>query len=139
MLLARQCDLDDLLGDSRVERDAAELPDAGSGAEDLERAFFERRRDLHGDGLVENALAGEAIPLADEVIAELNLVHDRRRRWQARPELDSARGGPTAPATRRGDGDTAGLRRLQNRRPGPNPERPARRDAARIGEDFQPD
>src|SRR5262249_60593086 len=79
VLLARQVDLDDLLGDARIERDAAELPDAGTGAQDLERALVERRRRLDGDGFVNNALAGGAVAPPDEGGAGLGLLHDRRR------------------------------------------------------------
>src|SRR2546422_725249 len=54
-------------------------------------------------------------------------------------ELAPAGGAPPAPATRRGDVDTACVRRLENRRPGRNAERPARRDVNGIVEDCQRD
>jgi hypothetical protein len=139
MLLARQRDLDDLLGDTGIERDPAELPHVGPGAQHLERPLLERRRDLDGHGLVEDALAGEAIALTDEVVAELDLVHDRRRRRQTGQELDPARGAPSAPAARRGDVHAARVRRLQNRGPGRDAERPARRGAAGSEDDRQRD
>src|SRR5437879_9360823 len=97
MLLSWHGDLDHLFGDAGIEQDATELPHAGPGAEDLERALVERRRRLDGDGFVKNALAGKAIAVADEVIAELDLVHDRRRRRQAGQELDPTRRAPPAP------------------------------------------
>jgi hypothetical protein len=133
MLFARQGDLDHLLGDPRIERDPAELPHAGPGAKDLERALVERRRRLDGDCFVEHTLAGEAIALADQIVAELDLVHDRRRRRQPRQELHATGRAPPAPAAGGGDIDAARVRRLENRGAWRDRQRPARRGIARIG------
>ena len=139
MLLARQGDLDHLLGHARIERHAAELAYARPGAEDLERALVERRRRLDGDGLVQDALTGQAIALAHQVVAELDLVHDRRRRRQAGQELDPARRAAAAPAAGRRDVDAARVRRLEDRRPRRDAQRPARGRVVWIGDEGQRD
>src|SRR2546425_812917 len=80
-----------------------------------------------------------AAPRAEGLTAEWPLAHDGGGRGRPRQELARARGAPPAPATRRGDVDTACVRRLENRRPGRNAERPARRDVDGIVEDCQRD
>ena len=62
---------------------AEPVPTPGTGAEDLERRLLERRRELHGDGLARDALAGQAVALAHEVGSELDFVADGRRRRRA--------------------------------------------------------
>ena len=139
MLLSWHGDLDHLFGDAGIEQDATELPHAGPGAEDLERALVERRRRLDGDGLVQHALTGQAIALADEVVAELDLVHDRRRRGQTCQELDPARRAPAAPSARRRDVHSARVSRLEDRRARRDRQRPARAGIVRIGDERQRD
>jgi hypothetical protein len=139
MLLARQGDLDQLLGDARIERHAAELLHAGAGAQDLECALVERRGRLDGHGLVQHALTGQTVALADEIGAELHLVHDRRRRRQPGQELDPARRASTAPTAGRRDVDAAVVRRLEDRRPGRDGQRPARAGIVRIGHERERD
>src|SRR6058998_2309156 len=139
VLLAGQADLHDLLPDPGVERDAAHSNDARPGAQDLERALLERRRDLDGHGLTRHALAGEPVALADKVVTELDLVHDRRRRDRAGDELHPA-GGASAPASARGgDLDGCRVRRFQDRGVGREGERPSWRGVAGIGQDGQED
>src|SRR5207244_3702806 len=86
---APYADLHDLLPDPRVERDATHSDDARPGTQDLKRALLEGRRDLDGHGLARHALAREPVALADLVVTELDLVHDRRGRHRAGDELDS--------------------------------------------------
>ena len=105
VLLARQADLHDLLPDPRVERDATHSDDARPGTQDLKRALLEGRRDLDGHGLARHALAREPVALADLVVTELDLVHDRRGRHRAGDELDSAGGAPAPASARGGDVD----------------------------------
>ena len=50
VLLAGQADLHDLLADPGVEGDATQSDDARPGTQNLERALFERGRDLDGHG-----------------------------------------------------------------------------------------
>ena len=49
-------------------------------AQDLERALVEGRRDLDDERLGRRQLAGEAVSLAHQVVAELELVVDRAGR-----------------------------------------------------------
>src|SRR5206468_2194577 len=104
---------------------------------DLERALVERRRRLHGDGFVKDALAGEAVALAHEIVAELDLVHDRGRRRQAGQELHPARRTPPAPAAGGGDVDAGRVRRLEDRGAGRDRHGPAHSGIARVG-DVEP-
>ncbi len=100
MLLLWQRDLDDALGDAGVDshrrrRAQPAVRRRGSGRS-ARRAGGATCTVI---GLGHPALAGEAVALADERVAELQLVHDRRRRHGARDELDPAgRAAPPAPA-----------------------------------------
>jgi hypothetical protein len=138
MLLARERHLDELLHDAGVERHAPQAHEAvGPVGEDLERALLERRRHLDGDRFLEQALTGEAIALADEVVAELHLVHHGRWRDRALQELH-ATGGAAAPSPARGrDVDTAGVGRLQDGGARRGEKRPARRRIARVADDRE--
>src|SRR6185295_19760660 len=84
--------------------------------QDLEGRVIERGRDLYGDRLGDRPLAGEPIALADERVAQLQLVHDRGRGSGARNQLDATRGA-AAPATAdRVDVHAARVGRLQDGR-----------------------
>src|SRR5437667_99778 len=114
VLLTRQADLHDLLPDPRVERDATHSDDARPGTQDLKRALLEGRRDLDGHGLARHALAREPVALADLIVTELDLVHDRRGRHRAGDELDSAGGAPAPASARGGDVDACRVCPPQN-------------------------
>jgi hypothetical protein len=134
VLLARQRDLHQLFHDAGVDAHA-EAGDAGSRAEDLERLLLERRCELHRDRLGDCALAGESIPLTYEIVAELDLVHDRRRRDRAGDKLHAAGGAAAAAPARRGDVDAAGVRGLENAGAGRDAELAAHRGIARSQDD----
>ena len=89
--------------------------------------LVERRGDLDGDRLGDAALAGEPVALADEVRAELHLVHDRGRRHRPGEELHAARRAAPAPSARGGDVDRRRVGGLEDRRPRRHLELPAAR------------
>ena len=74
MLLLGQRDLHHLLVDARRRWPRGRRAGRRPGAQDLEAALVERRGDLDGDRRGDRALAGQAIALADQVVAELDLV-----------------------------------------------------------------
>ena len=82
------------------------------------RALVEGRRDLYGERLGRRQLAGQAIPLAHQVVAELQLVVDGPGGRHALDDLHAAgRAAPAAAAGRR-DVDSLGVRRAQQNGPG---------------------
>ena len=118
MLVLGQRDLHDLLVDPGVEGHGGRRAGQPLAAEDLKAALVDGRGDLDGRRRDHRALAGEAIAVADQPLAELELIRDRGRRCSARDELDPARRAPTAPAAGRRDVDAGGVRRLQDGRSG---------------------
>ena len=133
VLFPRKGDLEDLLGDPGIDDHPRDVLDSAVGTEDLERLLVQGRGDLHGEGLRHVALAGEAVAFADEVAAELELVHDGGRRNGAPDELHPAGGAAPAPAAGRGDVDPARLRRLEDRGAGGDLEMTV------VGEDGEGD
>src|SRR5258708_1742484 len=138
VLLPWQRDLHQLLGDSGIDAHA-ESADPGPRAEDLERVLLERRRDLDGDGLGDRALAGEPVALTHEVVAELDLVHDRGRRDRALDELDAAGGAAAPAAAGGGDVHAAVVRRREDAGAGRDGQLAARPGVARLRQDDERD
>ena len=116
VLLGGKGDADERLVDARVDGHGHGGPGRPLGAEDLEAPVVHGRRDLHGDGIRHATLAGEAVALAHEPVAELELVHDGGRRNHSGDELDAARGAASATAARRLDVHAAAVRRGENGR-----------------------
>ena len=79
VLLGGKGDADECLVDARLDGHGHGRAGRPLGAEDLEAPVVHGRRDLHGDRVRHATLAGEAIALAHERVAELELVHDRGR------------------------------------------------------------
>src|SRR5205814_761539 len=138
VLFARQRDLHQLLGDPGVDAHA-ESADAGPRAQNLERLLVERRRDLDGDGLGDRALAGEPVALTHEVVAELDLVHDRGRRDRALDELDAAGGAAAPAAAGGGDIHAAVVRRREDAGTGRDGQHAARPGITRLRQDDERD
>ena len=90
VLLLRQLDPDHLLADPGVHGHLRPDDRARLDTEDLERALVEGRRDLDDERLRRRQLAGEAVSLAHQVVAELKLVADRAGRGHALDDLDPA-------------------------------------------------
>ena len=118
MLVLGKRDLHDLLVDPGVEGHGGRRAGQPLAAEDLKAALVDGGGDLDGRRRDHRALAGEAIAVADQPLAELELIRDGGRRCCARDELDPARRAPTAPAAGRRDVDAGGVRRLQDGRSG---------------------
>jgi hypothetical protein len=75
MLVLGQLDLHDLLADPRIDGDAVERGMGRLRAQDLEAPLVQRRGDRHRHRLDHPTLAGQAIAVADQRRAELELVH----------------------------------------------------------------
>ncbi len=103
VLLLGQLHVDQVLPDARVDGHALQRRRRRLRAEDLEAPLVERGRHLHRDRLEHAALTGEAIALAHEGVAELELVHHGGRRHGAGGELHPA--GRAAAAAAAGGGD----------------------------------
>ena len=103
VLLLGQLHVDQLLADARVDGHALQRRRRRLRAEDLEAPLVERGRHLHRDRLEHAALTREAIALAHEGVAELELVHHGGRRHGAGGELHPAGGAAPAPAAGGGD------------------------------------
>src|SRR5437867_2831982 len=138
VLLARQRDLHQLLGDAGLDAHA-EPADARTGAEDLERSLLERRGHLDGDRLGDRALTGKPIALAHEVVAELDLVHDRGRRDRALDELHAAGRAAAAAAAGGGDIHPPVVRRLEDAGAGRDGQLAACPGVARVRQDDERD
>ena len=138
VLLSRQGDLHDLLGHARFDRDVGGPGRAGAGAQDLEGFLLDRRRQHHRGRLLEPALAGQAITLAHEVVAELQLIGDGGWRHRAGDEFDAARGAAAPAATGGGDLDAGGVSGFEDARAGRRLG-PTRRRIRGIDEDGQRD
>ena len=113
VLVVRHRHLDDLLGHTGVHHDAGRARHARAGAEDLKGLLVERGCELDGERLLETTLTGQPIALADEIVAELHLIGERRRWDGAGDELDPTRRASAAAATRGGDVDPTVVRGLQ--------------------------
>ena len=109
MLLLRELDADRLLADPGVERDLGPGDRARLDAQDLEGALVQGRGDLHDERLRRGQLAGQAVPLAHQVVAQLELVVDRAGRRDALDHLDPAGGAAPAPAAGGRDVDALGV------------------------------
>ena len=107
MLLLRKLDADRLLADPGVERDLRPGDRARLDAQDLEGALVQGRGDLNDERLRRGQLAGQAVQLAHQVVAQLELVVDRAGRRDALDHLDPA--GRAAPAAAAGGRDVDAL------------------------------
>ena len=125
VLLLRQLDPDHLLADPGVHRHLRPDDRARLDTQDLERALVEGRRDLDDERLRRHQLAGEAVSLAHQVVAELKLVADRAGRRHALDDLDPARRAAAAAAAGGGDVHSLGVRRTEQDRAGLDGDRPA--------------
>src|SRR4029077_15217762 len=76
VLLGGQRDPNQPLGDARVDDDGHRGARGTLAAEDLEALVVHGGGDLYRDRVRHPALAGEPVALADERIAQLNLVPD---------------------------------------------------------------
>ena len=125
VLLLRQLDPDDLLADPGVHGHLRPDNRARLDAQDLERALVEGRRDLDDERLHRHQLAGEAVSLAHQVVAELKLVADRAGRGHALDDLDPAGRAAAAPAAGGRDVHSLGVRRAEQSGAGLDGDRPA--------------
>ena len=114
MLLLGQGHVDDRFPDAGVEGHGQGEVVRAFGAQDLKGPLVQRRRHLHRDGLADTALAGEPIALADEAVAELELIHDRGGRDGPRDELHAAGRAATAAATGGRDVHAGAMRGLED-------------------------
>ncbi len=131
MLLARQRDLHQLLVDPGVDRHAARpgrgrRPGSGTSVSSSGGASSTVTDSIG------STLAGQAIALAHQRVAELDLVTDGGRRHRAGHELHAAGGAPSATAAGGGDVDAGGVGGLEDARAGRDGKLTSRLGAART-------
>src|SRR5262249_30863807 len=113
------------LAHARVHGHARSGDRVALDSKDLERALVERWRELNAEGLGRGQLAREPVTLADQVVAELQLVVDRARWRRALGDLDAAGRAAAATPAGRGDVDALRMRGAEQDATGLDGDRPA--------------